>query len=231
MIRFSSRFTWYLVVGILMALGGSAFAEIRYQSLWWLPSNYTEIGKDIDFLYYVIFWLTLVVFFITEFLLFYWVVKFRDKPGRKALYLHGNNTYEIVWTTIPALIFFGLAFYSNNRWYTYFPSDGAYGTAYNSLTKHLPTVLADRIRFEGKLPDNKMVIEITAEQFGFNVRYPGEDGILGQHSDKLISLENKLGLVTDDPAGKDDIILYNEIVIPIGRAVQVQLRSRDVIHS
>ena len=231
MIRLSSRFTWYFVALFLLALGGSAFAEIRYQNLWWLPSNYTKIGEDIDYLYNGIFWLTLVVFIITEFLLFYWLIKFREQPGRKALYSHGNNTFEIIWTIIPAIIFFALAFISNHRWYTYFPSDGQYGTAYNKLTGHLPTALGDVIRFEGKIPEDKILIEITAEQYGFNIRYPGEDGVLGAHDERMVRKDNKLGLIADDAAGKDDITLYNEMVIPVSRAVQIQLRSRDVIHS
>lgn len=231
MIRFLFRHHWLWVLGLLLLSSGSAFSEIRYQNLWWLPSNYTKIGEDIDYLYYIIFWLTLVVFIVTEILLFYWIIKFREKPGRKALYSHGNNTAEIIWTTIPAIIFFGLAFYSNHKWYTYFPSDGQYGTAYNKLMSHLPSFLANTMKFEGKIPEERILIEITAEQYGFHIRYPGADGILGQHNDHLMSMSNKLGLVKEDPAGADDIILYNEMVIPVGHPVQLQLRSRDVIHS
>lgn len=222
---------WVGILGLVLLSCGSLFAEIRYENLWWLPSNYTKIGEDIDLLYYIIFWLTLAVFIVTEILLFYWVVKFRYRPGRKALYSHGNNTAEVIWTTIPAVIFFALAFGSNHVWYQYFPSDGQYGKGYNKLMEYLPKIVSDRMSFEGKLPENKILIEITAEQYGFNIRYPGADGILGQHDDHLMSMSNKLGLVKEDPAGADDIILYNEMVIPVSRAVQLQLRSRDVIHS
>lgn len=42
---------------------------------------------------------------------------------------------------------------------------------------------------------------------------------------------NPFGILPDDPAGADDIKVYNEMVVPIGRPVQMILRSRDVIHS
>jgi heme/copper-type cytochrome/quinol oxidase subunit 2 len=31
-------------------------------------------------------------------------------------YSHGNNFLQVVWTTIPVLIFLGLAIYSNRVW-------------------------------------------------------------------------------------------------------------------
>lgn len=44
------------------------------------------------------------------------LVKYRRREGQTAHYSHGNNFLEVVWMTIPVLIFLGLAIYSNRVW-------------------------------------------------------------------------------------------------------------------
>ncbi len=83
----------------------------------------------------------------------------------------------------------------------------------------------------GPPPANSIVIEVTAEQFAWNVRYPGPDGKFGKQEAKLISLDNPLGVDGKDPAGKDDIIGINSIHVPVGRPIKIRLRSKDVLHS
>ncbi len=71
-----------------------------------------------------------------------------------------------------------------------------------------------------------------AKQFAWFIRNPGLDGKLGAFDQKLLSTENTFGLVEGDPdgAGKDDYT-SGELVIPVGRPINVVLRSQDVIHS
>jgi cytochrome c oxidase subunit II len=85
----------------------------------------------------------------------------------------------------------------------------------------------------GPAPADAFVVEITGQQFAWNVRYPGPDGIFGRTDPKLInpSAFNFIGLDKDDPAAQDDIVLQNQLVLPEGRPVRVRLRSLDVIHS
>lgn len=86
--------------------------------------------------------------------------------------------------------------------------------------------------FDTNPPADAIVLEVTAQQFMWNVRYPGPDGTFGRTDPRLVDdTSNGLGLVPDDAAGKDDIITINEIAVPLGRTVRVQLRSKDVIHS
>jgi cytochrome c oxidase subunit 2 len=74
-------------------------------------------------------------------------------------------------------------------------------------------------------------VRITAEQFAWNIHYPGPDGVFGRTAATLISASNPAGIDRDDPAAKDDIGLLNILTLPVDRTVVVQLTSRDVIHS
>lgn len=81
-------------------------------------------------------------------------------------------------------------------------------------------------------PRNALLIEVTAQQFAWNVRYPGEDGVFGRTEPRLIDdVSNPIGIDPDDPAGADDVTLLNQIAVPVNRPVTVRLRSKDVIHS
>lgn len=80
-------------------------------------------------------------------------------------------------------------------------------------------------------PENAVVVEVTAEQFTWNVRYPGADGAFGRLEPALISSENPLGLDPDDPVGADDIHELALIYVPVNRPVKIRLRSKDVLHS
>ncbi len=82
-------------------------------------------------------------------------------------------------------------------------------------------------------PENEaFVVRVTAEQFAWNVQYPGPDGKFGRTDIKLIDLQsNPLGLDRSDPDGKDDITTLNQLYLPVDRPIIVKLRSKDVIHS
>jgi cytochrome c oxidase subunit II len=74
-------------------------------------------------------------------------------------------------------------------------------------------------------------IRVVAEQFAWNVHYPGPDGTFGRTSQALIGAANPLGIDRTDPAARDDLGILNVLMLPLGRPVIVELTSRDVIHS
>lgn len=76
-----------------------------------------------------------------------------------------------------------------------------------------------------------VVIRVVAEQFVWNVHYPGADGQFGRTALDLITTTNPLGLDRTSPTGKDDLVLLSEMHVPAGRTVVIQLSSKDVIHS
>jgi len=89
---------------------------------------------------------------------------------------------------------------------------------------------ATRVR---ELPseDEAVVVRVVAEQFAWNVQYPGRDGTFGRADAKLVSAENPLGLDRTDPNGRDDVTTINQVNLPVDRPVLVKLSSKDVIHS
>jgi cytochrome c oxidase subunit 2 len=79
--------------------------------------------------------------------------------------------------------------------------------------------------------ENPLQIRVVAEQFVWNIHYPGADGQFGPTTLTQISLANPLGLDRTSRQGADDVVLLSEIHVPVNRPVIIQLTSKDVIHS
>ena len=77
-----------------------------------------------------------------------------------------------------------------------------------------------------------LLVQVTGEQFAWNVHYAGPDGVFGRTDIKLLDLQsNPLGLDRSDPAAKDDVTTLNQLYLPVNKPIIVRLRSKDVIHS
>jgi cytochrome c oxidase subunit 2 len=138
---------------------------------WLLPETVSTFGPALDDLYYVILWITGIVFFATEITLVVFMVKYRHREGRKAEYIHGSNKAEVIWTVIPFVIVMGLAFYSKALW--------------------------DEIRDPDRIPPDSFPINVMASQFEWNATYAGADGQFGT-SDDFVS-RNLLHIPVDRP--------------------------------
>jgi cytochrome c oxidase subunit 2 len=138
---------------------------------WMMPETVSTYGPDIDFVYYVILWVTGIVFFATEITLLVFLVKYRHKEGRKAEYIHGSNKAEVIWTAIPFVIVVALAFYSKGIW--------------------------DEIRDPDRIPANAYEIHMMAAQFEWAATYAGADGQFDT-SDDFVSL-NVLHMAVNQP--------------------------------
>lgn len=80
--------------------------------------------------------------------------------------------------------------------------------------------------------EQALEVQVTGEQFAWNIHYAGNDGLFGRTKPELIDVQtNPLGLDRTDPAGKDDVTTVNQLHLPQGRPVIVRLRAKDVIHS
>jgi cytochrome c oxidase subunit 2 len=64
----------------------------------------TEKAEDIQWLYQIIFWASLVVFVGVQMALVYTVLRFRRRNNQRPEQVHGNTRLEITWTIIPAVI-------------------------------------------------------------------------------------------------------------------------------
>ena len=75
------------------------------------------------------------------------------------------------------------------------------------------------------------VIRVVAEQFAWNVHYPGDDGEFGATSAASIAGTNPLGLDRTSPNAADDVVVVNQLHVPVNRPVVMRLSSKDVVHS
>ena len=80
-------------------------------------------------------------------------------------------------------------------------------------------------------PDEATVVRVVAEQFAWNVHYPGPDRVFGRTDVNRIASDNPLGLDRSDPFAKDDITAINQLTVPVNHPVLIHLTSKDVIHS
>jgi cytochrome c oxidase subunit II len=80
--------------------------------------------------------------------------------------------------------------------------------------------------------DDTVEVRVLAQQYVWNVHYPGADGIFGPTDIAFINdATNPVGLDRDAPGAADDIVVVNQLYLPVDRPVVVHLSSKDVIHS
>ena len=74
-------------------------------------------------------------------------------------------------------------------------------------------------------------VEATGMQFAWYFRYPGSDASFGATRPELIAPEagNPLGLDPADERSRDDVVT-GELVLPLGRPIDLALHAQDVIH-
>lgn len=164
----------------------------------------SEHGGLIDSIFNWTLFFTGIVFVITHILLFYYAFQFREQVGRKAQFISHNNTLEVVWTIIPAVVMAFLVIGGLDVW----------NEVMSDVDPNDPDVLE---------------IEATGYQFGWELRYPGPDGKLGARDYTLITGVNNLGQDWTDPKNHDDFKPQN-IVLPKGQKVRVRITARDVLH-
>ncbi len=152
------------------------------------------------------FWITSIIcgiaFVITQFLLFWFSYKYRARKGHKAQHFSHDNKLEVVWTVIPAIVLTILVARGIETWY----------------------------EITAEAPEGSRVVEVTAQQFNWTVRYPGNDAVLGKREFDLMSGENSLGINWTDENSHDDL-MPTEIVLEKGVPVLFKLGAKDVLHS
>ncbi|MEJ7611659.1 MAG: cytochrome c oxidase subunit II [Ferruginibacter sp.] len=161
-------------------------------------------GEEIDFMMYLTIGVTGVVFIITQILLFWFAYKYQEKDGKKAFYFPHNTKLELLWTTVPAIFLTVLVVFGLITWF----------------------------KITGDPPPNAVVVEITGHQFGWEIRYPGKDGILGKKNYRLYNQPsgNTLGVDFNDLNSLDDIHVPTDMHLPVGIPVKLVIHSQDVIH-
>lgn len=199
---------WNNVLGIMcilfLAVGlYGAYWSLTVQGSMILPEAASAHGGKIDMMFWVTAAITLFVFFITQILLFGFAFAYRGSDKRKGYYYPHNNTIEKIWTIIPALVLTILVVFGFFTW----------------------REVTDTTNKKGDLN-----IEITGHQFAWELRYPGKDGRLGAVNFQLYSGDNTLGIDYKDKNSFDDL-KADTLVLPVNRAVRLNIHAQDVIHS
>jgi cytochrome c oxidase subunit 2 len=171
-----------------------------------LPVQASTHAPEIDQMISLIHWLMLVLFVGWGAFFVFVLAKFRRAANPKADYqgAHGklSKGLEIAVVVVEMVL---LIFYAIPAWATRvadMPSEG-----------------------------EAVVVRVVAEQFAWNIHYPGADGKFGRTEASRVAADNPVGLDRTDPVGKDDIVTINQMNIPVDKPILVHLSSKDVIHS
>jgi cytochrome c oxidase subunit 2 len=178
-----------------------------------LPVLASEGGRQVDNLIIYLHWLMIALFI--GWLTFFGFVLYRFQRSRnpKASYVgvktHATNYIEVAVALVEFLLLVGI---SVPMW----------------------AKAVDRFPPERE----STVVQVVAQQFAWNVRYPGKDGVFGKQDMRWVTPENVFGVDPNDPHGKDDVQTLNEIHVPLVKQangefkpVIVYISSKDVVHS
>ncbi|MGH7975292.1 MAG: cytochrome c oxidase subunit II [Limisphaerales bacterium] len=171
-----------------------------------LPPLASKNGQNVDDLIIYVHWLMLALFIGWIIYFFYAVYRFRSSRNPKADYVgvrnHASSYIELAVAGIEAVL---LIFVAVPLWS-------------KAVDKFPPT-------------SESTVVQIVAQQYAWNARDPGPDGIFGKQDMSFVSDTNVFGVDPSDPNGKDDIQTLNEIHVVVNKPVVIYLSSKDVIHS
>ena len=135
-----------------------------------LPEAASAHGVEQDWLMDLNIVIITSVFFITNFLLFFFASKYYKRKGSKAYFFPHDNKLELIWTVIPSIVLAIIIILGLRNW--------------NEVT--------------GPPSEDAEKVELYSKQFGWTARYSGEDNVLGDFNYKLVNddINNPLGVVT-----------------------------------
>lgn len=192
-----------MVFALALILLVVATLLFHFLSPWW----FTPIASNwtmVDQTVDVTFWVTGVVFVAVNLFMAYAVIRYRHRKGKteKAHYEPENKKLE--W------------------WLTIITSVG--------IAAMLAPGLAVWAKFV-TVPEDASVVEVVGQQWSWSYRFPGRDGALGASDNRLVTIDNPLGVDPKDPKGQDDVLVMTpELHLPIGKSVKMLLRAKDVNH-
>ena len=166
-----NKFNAALMLGFMIFMfGGFIWLILKYG--WVGRGDAASVhGHDLDWLLNVNFVIIIAVFFLTNFLLFFYAYKYVKKPGVPAYWYPHDNKLEMIWTAVPAVVLAVIIILGLIEW--------------NQATD--------------EAGDDAVVIELFSYQFAWEARYAGEDNVLGGFDYKLTHDEkNPLAIKTKE---------------------------------
>ena len=172
-----------------------------------MPPDASAHGYAIDNMMSLVHWLMIALFVFWAPFFLYTLYRFREKKQPRANY-HGVTS----------------------KFSTYL--EGGVLVAETVLLVGFAFPIWGQIKHDFPAESEATLVHVIAEQFTWNVHYPGPDGVFGARSIDLIDVQiNPLGLDRTDPNGQDDVTTINELHLPVDKPVIIELSSKDVIHS
>jgi cytochrome c oxidase subunit II len=199
---------WAVLFGLVLlaCFVLTAVALTVFKQQWGLPSNIAEgYGAEVDKLFYLILAFVGFFFVLTEVILVVAMYHFaRTEPARRAAYTHGNHKLELAWTIIPAAILLYIAYAQISTW--------------------------EKIKYQTHFPDPDQVVEVTAHQWAWEMRYSAEQNPVTdawRHNLPTPAAEKDWA----ETPQYDDVHLPNELHTWQMAKVKILLKTDDIIHS
>ena len=172
-----------------------------------LPLNISVKGPQIDQVNAIVHWLMLILFIGWGLFFIISLIKFRASKNAGADYTgvksHISSLLEGAVAVVEILVLFGFAF-----------------PIWASRVNNVPN------------PSEAIHIRVIAQQFAWNIHYPGPDGKFGEVKINLVDeQENPIGLDRNSENASDDFFTINQLHIPVNKKIRVDLSSKDVIHN
>jgi cytochrome c oxidase subunit 2 len=128
----------------------------------WLPRNVSTFGGDVDAIFALIYYIVAAWFVLTYGAIIYALVRYRRRPGRRALYMPGNTLRQYGWILLLGLVVLlldvGIDIRGEHVW--------------------------EKVKQQTPAPE--VQVRVTAKQFNWEVQYPGPDGIFDTSDDRRI---------------------------------------------
>lgn len=188
-------------VALILLLVAVGSVLFHLTSPWWFSPLASNWGY-VDTTINITFWITGVVYIAIILFMAYCVFRFRHRKGIRAAYNPENKKLEW-WLTIVTAV-------------------GVGGMLAPGLI-----VWSDFVT----VPKEATEVEVIGQQWMWNYRLPGKDGVLGTSDTRNVSSDNPLGINPNDPHGEDDVVIQGDALhLPVGKPVKLLLRSLDVLH-
>jgi cytochrome c oxidase subunit II len=195
-----------LAAALPVALLGALVLAPAASAGWFIPESAGSPNADaIQTLYILIALIGLVIFIGVEGLLIYSLVKFRARKGRVAAQIHGNTQLEIGWTVGAAAILIFLTVF------TFVllgdikdPAASEIDSEGNPVASSATFAALD----QSAPPEGSaaMTIKVVGEQYAWSYFYPQEED-------------------------QERVFAYNDMYVPIGMTVILDVQAKDVAHS
>jgi cytochrome c oxidase subunit 2 len=172
-----------------------------------LPEVASSTGAQVDHMIGLVHWLMLALGVGWGVFFIYCLFRFRASKNPRANYTgvksHFSTYLEIAVAFVEVILLIG---FSIPYWAT--------------QVDNIPSA------------DEALVVRVVAEQFAWNIHYPGADGKFGPTDPKLVDTQtNPVGIDRNHPDGRDDVYTVNELVLPVDQKIVIRITSKDVIHS